>query len=271
MAQDEQRHFGESLWQGWRLGWEAGPTHRNPAAPAMAQRSRMRPQFSGEGHLRKEPCHSGWSRGTGSNLGRGVLLQLLGLPAGGQPWVSWVAEQPAPKSFSGYPRGRLPLQVGVRPPSLSPLQSVSSFLGPPGSLLSRVEPPSFRRPPCGSNKMLLKRRCGVRQRWCLTERCGRPPRSPERLDLGQRNGSRRGGVGRRQSSSFLHVSPNDSPQHPRAGFCFCPMPLRPSIPPFLTVASTEGPGPQRAGEGARPASLHPEPLPGRHPLGSAPL
>lgn len=53
--------------------------------PAMAQGSPTTPQFSGEGHLRKKPCHSCWSRGTRSNLGRGVLLQLLGLPIGGQP------------------------------------------------------------------------------------------------------------------------------------------------------------------------------------------
>lgn len=148
--------------------------------------------------------------------------------------------------------------------SLLPLSSARL-----GSLLSRVEPPSFRRPPCGSNKMPLKR---DRR---LTGRCGRQPRSPERLDLGQRNGSRRGGVGGRQSSSFLHGSPNHSLQHPPASFCFCPMPLPPSIPPsippFLTLGSTEGPGPQTAGEGAGPTSLHPEPLPGRHPLGSAPL
>lgn len=131
VAHDEQRHFGECLWQGWRLGWKLAPLTETPLAPAMAQGSPMRPQFSGEGHLRK-PCHSCWSWGTGSNLGRGLLLQLFGLPTGGRPWVSWVTEQPAPKSFWGYPRGRLPLQVGVRPPLLSPLQSVSSFLGPPG-------------------------------------------------------------------------------------------------------------------------------------------
>lgn len=138
--------------RGGRAG--SGPTRRDPPPPARG--SPAGPRFSGAGHLKK-PCPSCRSWGTGSDLGRGLLRQPRGLPTGGRPWVGWATEPPAPKPFWGYPRGRLLLQVGVRPPLLPPLPSISSFLGPPGQPRLSGGASGFRRPPRGSDKVPLKR------------------------------------------------------------------------------------------------------------------
>lgn len=130
---------------------------RKPHSPERQPEERQWHWTSGDG-LEGWPCGLAWAGGT--------LQQLLELPGRGCPSVSWVTEQPAPASFSACPRGRLPLQVGDPGPLLLPPQCFLfpfHLLQPPwaASSLSLVEPSSFRRPPCESNKMPLKGGWGV--------------------------------------------------------------------------------------------------------------
>lgn len=158
--------------------------------------------------------------------------------------------------------------MGVRLPLLSPLQSASSLLGPPG------------QPPLSGGASQLPEASMWEQQnafekgppphravWPAAEKPGAPGSWTEKWVSAWWGGR----------APVLKLPPwqpqSLTPASPRRLLLLshAPPSLPPSIPPFLTLGSTEGPGPQTAGEGAGPTSLHPEPLPGRHPLGSAPL
>lgn len=200
---------------------------------------------------------------------------MLGLPSSGQPWVSWVTERPAPKSFWGRPMGRLPVQAAVWGPLLSPLQPVSSFLlllCPPGAAFSL----RWSLPASGS-LCVEQQNAFERRLWCwgsgAPEGCRADAEHPRVPTLWAERWALVcvcWGAG-----SSPHVSlcgPQGLTPARWAGFGLCPTLPPPSL--SLCCGQHTGSLPPHSGDRGTPCSpVHlpslPACLPGRHPLGSA--